>query len=366
MISSTQLKDKPMNREDLTTNASLPIKKLKFENKFNFINFQKSTPTENDPKTTNSDQESVANFYKNLIESDESKSAPQKSASSPTRIQPVSTQTRRPEFKYSQKLMFKSAQENDLDYVHLCVDNAREKILATDDFKWNILMIAVASFSNRVVDYLLKSLPDGSTAKELVNNRDLSGNDAECLARRVNNQQALEMIESFKKNAHGKQTHLAGDESTSAQPTNEQFHCDVCNETFNKSKADHEKSIVHQLNESSRDGVKKSHYFLRSNNKGYEIMVKGGWNENTGLGVNEQGRVNPIKTRLKLDRHGLGVEQNGSERHHYIHKPKILKLQQQPSTDSKSKLSLKQPPRKLKNEKKLKKFERDFRLYFDN
>ncbi len=43
-------------------------------------------------------------------------------------------------------------------------------------------------------------------------------------------------------------------------------------------------------------------------NRGYQMMLSGGWDKKSGLGPSGSGKLYPVKTILKRDRHGLGLE----------------------------------------------------------
>jgi hypothetical protein len=47
-------------------------------------------------------------------------------------------------------------------------------------------------------------------------------------------------------------------------------------------------------------------YSIPASNKGYQILVKGGWNREKGLGADGSGHKFPLKTVMKRDRAGLG------------------------------------------------------------
>ncbi|KAI9169183.1 hypothetical protein LWI28_008451 [Acer negundo] len=49
---------------------------------------------------------------------------------------------------------------------------------------------------------------------------------------------------------------------------------------------------------------------IDSSNIGFKLLKKHGWKEGTGLGVCEQGRLEPIRTCLKNNKRGLGAEKN--------------------------------------------------------
>ncbi|KAH6773964.1 D111/G-patch domain-containing protein [Perilla frutescens var. hirtella] len=47
---------------------------------------------------------------------------------------------------------------------------------------------------------------------------------------------------------------------------------------------------------------------IDSSNIGFKLLKKQGWKEGTGLGVYEQGRLEPIETIVKKNKRGLGAE----------------------------------------------------------
>jgi hypothetical protein len=98
------------------------------------------------------------------------------------------------------------------------------------------------------------------------------------------------------------------------------------------------------------------------------MMVKQGWNESTGLGAHEQGRVNPVRAQMKLDRHGIGVVRENRSKTKKTGLPvfdtskaKIFKLKK--SKSSSDGVSLKE----YKKEKsRMNTLERNLRFYFNN
>ncbi|KAJ6901421.1 hypothetical protein NC651_019246 [Populus alba x Populus x berolinensis] len=45
-------------------------------------------------------------------------------------------------------------------------------------------------------------------------------------------------------------------------------------------------------------------------NIGFQLLKKHGWKEGTGLGISEQGRLEPVQTYLKNNKRGLGADHN--------------------------------------------------------
>ncbi|XAR54591.1 hypothetical protein NMG60_11029801 [Bertholletia excelsa] len=47
---------------------------------------------------------------------------------------------------------------------------------------------------------------------------------------------------------------------------------------------------------------------IDSSNVGFQLLKKHGWKEGTGLGISEQGRLEPVQAYLKKNKRGLGAE----------------------------------------------------------
>ncbi|KAI3518899.1 hypothetical protein L1887_07780 [Cichorium endivia] len=46
---------------------------------------------------------------------------------------------------------------------------------------------------------------------------------------------------------------------------------------------------------------------ISSSNIGFQLLKKHGWKEGTGLGISEQGRLEPVQAFLKKNKRGLGA-----------------------------------------------------------
>ncbi|KAG8656662.1 G-patch domain-containing protein C1486.03 isoform X2 [Manihot esculenta] len=47
---------------------------------------------------------------------------------------------------------------------------------------------------------------------------------------------------------------------------------------------------------------------INSSNIGFQLLKKHGWKEGTGLGVSEQGRLEPVQAYFKNNKRGLGAD----------------------------------------------------------
>lgn len=93
------------------------------------------------------------------------------------------------------------------------------------------------------------------------------------------------------------------------------FYCDVCQERVVSSPAQvtaHQASALHQYNVQSQAGPRPPQYFIPVSNVGHRMLRdKLGW-EGFGLGRDSRGPTEPVRTRVKNDRLGIGVPQRSS------------------------------------------------------
>ncbi|KAJ4784267.1 D111/G-patch domain-containing protein [Rhynchospora pubera] len=100
---------------------------------------------------------------------------------------------------------------------------------------------------------------------------------------------------------------------------------------------------------------------IDSSNIGFQLLKKCGWKEGTGLGASEQGRLEPIETRAKNNKRGLGADGKNK-------KPKVQKdppnseVNAPKKLTKKVKLATKRLKKLQEEEKRLqeKEFEREF------
>lgn len=92
------------------------------------------------------------------------------------------------------------------------------------------------------------------------------------------------------------------------------IHCNRC-EVETKDGSTHEKSILHMFSTASEP--ESRHVWINPSNNGYKLLERMGWKENLGLGVDEQGRKEPVKTMLKLDRSGVGSKKHSIRVTHF-------------------------------------------------
>ncbi|KAL0372823.1 UNVERIFIED_CONTAM: hypothetical protein Scaly_0963900 [Sesamum calycinum] len=69
---------------------------------------------------------------------------------------------------------------------------------------------------------------------------------------------------------------------------------------------------------------------IDSSNIGFQLLKKHGWKEGTGLGVSEQGRLEPVQAFIKKNKRGLGADKPKEVlKHSKIHdedEPKVIQF----------------------------------------
>lgn len=203
----------------------------------------------------------------------------------------------------SVNLIFKAIENKDFSFLktNLHADNVN----MTDAFGWTPLMSAAYSGNLEIVEFLLKLGAES-------NIKDKSGFTATTLALKNKFINIVKLLESndIVKNSSKKSSNCKNIIKKKIEPVKEEgnFHCSVCNSNFeNMTKTEHESSIVHIFN--TRPKVPEAHYIVPKGSKGYQMLINSGWNEEHGLGPSGEGRKYPVKTTLKQDRKGLGLEE---------------------------------------------------------
>lgn len=101
---------------------------------------------------------------------------------------------------------------------------------------------------------------------------------------------------------------------------------------------------------------------IDSSNIGFQLLKKHGWKEGTGLGVSEQGRLEPVEPYVKKNKRGLGADKVKKEKHESKNAENQSDKKEKPQSKKQSK-SISKKLRKIQEfEKRLKEkeFERAF------
>jgi hypothetical protein len=182
------------------------------------------------------------------------------------------------------------AQNNNVAGVKALLSSCCD-INMTDQYGWTPLMSAACAGALDVVKFLISHRADVSL-------RDRSGNTCLSLARRRGHLAVVQAItEDHKESDAEGQPSGAG---------NIEFYCESCKQTFRNTRREHHATSTVHLFNTRPQGAVPTMYSIPASNKGYQILVKGGWDREKGLGPEGSGHKFPLKTVLKQDRMGLG------------------------------------------------------------
>jgi len=215
--------------------------------------------------------------------------------------------------------LFRFAQEGDLASLRSAFQSgskATYDVNIVDNFDWTLLMCAAHAGHMDVVVYLLN---EGAGWREFVDRR---GNSAADLARKSGHFGIAEMIENFERfedhhycGHHTRNSRKRSREKSDNAATKSKkkksfsYYCKTCElnivEPSGCAPSSHDTSTVHQF--SCQHQPRVSSYGIPESNRGFQMLVKGGWDPGKGLGSMRQGRQYPVKTILKQDRLGFGL-----------------------------------------------------------
>lgn len=217
-----------------------------------------------------------------------------------------------------QKLLLDAAQYGEL----LPFVNAQRRITEwnldfTDEYGWNLLMIACTSGHHDVINWLLNNV----AAQHLGvfrtdgNGRTCAGlaafgghvEIAEQLQRFLESHPCVDDIDatisSYQAQTRDADVSFRGDEGL--QTCDSAWYCEACEKTVCGPRGEHLTSVMHNF--AKQHTVRNAPFQLNSSNRGYRLLVASGWDEYSGLGRDGQGIRVPVKTVRKETRAGVGV-----------------------------------------------------------
>ncbi|XP_018792661.1 PREDICTED: G patch domain and ankyrin repeat-containing protein 1 homolog [Bactrocera latifrons] len=177
-----------------------------------------------------------------------------------------------------------------------------------DAFGWTALMMAACEGAIDAVRFLLQ-LGANKNVKEK------TGRTARDYAIEKGYDHIATILQ---KNVEDIEEH-ASQKVSSATVSIEPFYCTSCEHTFtNTTRLRHETSTVHQFSTKAIGAQNKLNKFNISNkNRGLQLMVKQGWDKESGLGPTQAGRLYPVKTVIRKKRTGLGTKQEPARVTHF-------------------------------------------------
>lgn len=204
--------------------------------------------------------------------------------------------------------LFQLAQSGDVNTLEEALIQGECDVNSTDVYNWSLLMCAAYAGHLPVVQLLLEH---GAKWQDIRDRRGFNAVDLAIMAGHHNIVETLSPVEtsdcshspatdsnvsicSLRKRHHSRM-----DEDCQSS-----FFCHVCAVEVKGNEKGHNLSTIHQFN--SQFHSTDIPYSIPQSNKGFQLMIKRGWNPENGLGPSEQGTTQPIKTVLKRDRQGLG------------------------------------------------------------
>lgn len=207
--------------------------------------------------------------------------------------------------------LFQYAQNNQLDLLQSALLDERFNVDIQDNFHWTLLMVAAYAGHMTIVQYLLDR--GASVRWRKYTDRGMNAAD---LARVRSHEDIAELIENYDScdNLKGESIHSTSELDTHSEDTkfsvkkkSHGLYCDSCQTATNSVTAScHDASIIH-LYSGQRHGSSTTSYGIPGSNRGFQMLLRSGWDPEGGLGPQRQGKKFPVKTVLKQDRLGLGL-----------------------------------------------------------
>ncbi|XP_016972378.1 G patch domain and ankyrin repeat-containing protein 1 homolog [Drosophila rhopaloa] len=239
-------------------------------------------------------------FYKEVLDVPTTR---QVSVPSPSKRKETRKVQQKPQQPFDRSKFFRLATSNKVEELSE-MKISEEELNSRDSFGWTALMMAACEGATEAVAWLLQK-------DVLVEIADKSGNTALKLAQRKGHSEIVQLLET-----------LPISEETSdeeeAIDINSPFYCEICKRDYKETPWPvHQTSTVHQFNLEHLPAHKLHKFNISAKNRGLRLMVKQGWDQEHGLGPSQSGRLYPVKTVLRKQRTGLGIEQQPAKVTHF-------------------------------------------------
>ncbi|XP_037714851.1 G patch domain and ankyrin repeat-containing protein 1 homolog [Drosophila subpulchrella] len=239
-------------------------------------------------------------FYKEVLDAPTTSQVPPLSSSKTKETKVV---PKKPKLPFDKSKFFRLATSNQVEELSQ-MEIYEEDLNSRDTFGWTALMMAACEGATETVAWLLQKGVHVETA-------DKSGNTALKLAQRKGHSEVVQLLQSRPISAEGSD----GEESVDI---NSPFYCEICKRDYKETPwPDHQTSTVHQFNLKALPAHKLHKFNISAKNRGLQLMVKQGWDQEHGLGPSKSGRLYPVKTVLRKQRTGLGIEQQPARVTHF-------------------------------------------------
>ncbi|XP_006036181.1 G patch domain and ankyrin repeat-containing protein 1 [Alligator sinensis] len=248
-------------------------------------------------------------------------------------------------------LLLRSAQEGNLRGLRRLLEKEGCNINYRDGFYWTAVMCAAYAGQAEAVRYLL------SRGAAWVGVCEAQGRDAMDLAEEAGHENVVEVLREC-------ETARPPTREPRRPPAERKF-CAVCQAHYSEDTVElHERSTAHLFNR--RDPLPPTRYHIPETNVGFQLMVKGGWDREAGLGPEGSGRRFPVQTILKRDQKGLGFRSDLKPKvtHFDANDPSSVAQPSEPRPRAERAVTVgKQEARR--REAKEKAWERDLRMYMN-
>ncbi|XP_055917832.1 G patch domain and ankyrin repeat-containing protein 1 homolog [Eupeodes corollae] len=257
-------------------------------------------------QVANINGEEVKEFYQELI-NDPPTSAPKLIPREKKEACSANPTSSPPKVPFDQNKFFRASMTNDVETIR-SFDYRGSDINSKDSFGWTAVMMAACEGSAEALGALIGLGADISV-------QDKSGNTAYSLAEKKHFYNILHILSRCNYDDEAIEIEDDGDEGQNI--VHQEFFCDVCRRKFEEtSLRDHVTSTVHQFNR-KKDKQTKNRFTIPAKNRGLKIMLKQGWDKESGLGPTNTGRLFPVKTVIRKPRTGLGTQQEPARVTHF-------------------------------------------------
>ncbi len=295
------------------------------------ITTQDSTATSPSQQQSTLSGKEAKEFYEEILSMPQECKVKLKNKLKPSRIRRTSARRKCLNEKVLEKVptvgeVFRFSQDGELESLISVISKGHYNVNMTDTFGWTLLMSAAYAGHTDTVEYLLNV---GAEWTEKINS---SGQNAVDLALTAGHIHIAELIKHCSSEndissrnllTEGKDGILCVDTTdfqndddlqVSSDKIGPSF-CDICklNVSHEAAPHKHSTSTLHQFNCQHHPSPHVA-YGIPQSNRGYQMLLRKGWDPESGLGSDQQGQQFPVKTVLKRDRLGFGIKSKDKAR----------------------------------------------------
>ena len=237
-------------------------------------------------------------FYQSVLNEPSTSTEPIQRPKIQFKVKKANLQTK---VKFRESDLLKAVEIDDLEFVSQVISSHPEMKDFKDNFGWSLLMIASKAGSEKVLHFLKGQNAD-------LHITDKTGQDCISLAKN----------KTIKAILTGPKDQKAKVKTSKPKKSLTNLNCELCNvEGLDEDQYKaHLSSTIHQYKEASNKDL-KVHYVIPEANRGFQMMLQSGWESNKGLGPQKDGKLYPVKTALKRNKHGLGLEKTEKKVTHF-------------------------------------------------